>query len=559
MTISFNEERQNEQLSALKKKQEEELISALAEGYNLASVDLRPIPINMEALRLVPEEKARRAQLAAFNKLGKRVSIAARLPKSEETKTVLEDLDKAGFETVLFIASTSSLEKAWSKYAELSYATESKKGSLEISDVEIEKEIKTFKNISDVEKSVKDSLQSKKSARISHVVEIVIAGALWSGASDIHMEPEEENVRLRYRLDGVLNNILSFDLETYAFILSRIKLLSGLKLNVKAEAQDGRFSVHLGKDDIEIRTSILPGAYEESIVLRLLNPKAISVPLESLGIEPKLFKLLMREVEKPNGMLLTTGPTGSGKTTTLYAFLKRVHKPAVKIITIEDPIEYHLPGIVQTQVESEKGYSFASGLRSSLRQDPDIIMVGEIRDKETASIAINAALTGHLVFSTLHTNNAAGAFPRLIDLGINPKIITSAVSVVMAQRLLRKLCDNCKSQVSLQEEDEKFVKKVIDSLPEEEKKDLPKDRLKVWQATGCEKCNKSGYKGRIGVFEAILTDESVEKIVIQNPSERDIKEAAITQGILSMVQDGVIKVLKGVTSLEELKRVVEMD
>jgi type II secretory ATPase GspE/PulE/Tfp pilus assembly ATPase PilB-like protein len=390
------------------------------------------------------------------------------------------------------------------------------------------------------------------------MLEATLAGALSLGASDIHIEPQEKTIRLRYRLDGVLHDILDFDAQTFSLILSRIKLLSGLKLNVKAAGQDGRFSVKLGEDDIEIRTSVLPGAYSESIVLRILNPKSIAVPLESLGIRPKLLDLLIRQINKPNGMILTTGPTGSGKTTTLYAFLRKVHTPEIKIITIEDPIEYHLPGIVQTQTNPEKGYTFAEGLRSALRQDPDIIMVGEIRDEETAEIAVNSALTGHLVFSTLHTNTAAGTFPRLIDLKINPKVMSSAINVAMAQRLLRRLCPDCKREKLLDGKDKSFVEKVVTSIPTEASEQIP-NQTKVWTAVGCDKCNMTGYRGRIGVYEAIVVDDAVSKTVTENPSEREIKQAALPQHILDMRQDGVLKALEGITSLDELGRVVDLE
>jgi type II secretory ATPase GspE/PulE/Tfp pilus assembly ATPase PilB-like protein len=287
-----------------------------------------------------------------------------------------------------------------------------------------------------------------------------------------------------------------------------------------------------------------------------LNPKSITVPLESLGIEDRLFKILNMEIQKPNGIILTTGPTGSGKTTTLYSFMRRIYSPEIKIITIEDPIEYHLPGIVQTQVEAKKGYTFVSGLRSSLRQDPDVIMVGEIRDEETAEIAINSSLTGHLVFSTLHTNDAAGTFPRLIDLGINPKVLTSAINVSIAQRLVRVLCPVCRKEGPVPEDKRKVLEKVIESIY------LPEYRTEaksIFEPVGCDKCNKTGFKGRIGIFEAILTDEAIEKVVNENPSEREIRLAARPQGILTMEQDGVLKVLKGVTSISELERVVNLE
>jgi type II secretory ATPase GspE/PulE/Tfp pilus assembly ATPase PilB-like protein len=368
----------------------------------------------------------------------------------------------------------------------------------------------------------------------------------------------------------VLINVLEFDKDTFGLLLSRIKLLSGLKLNVKSSAQDGRFSVHLNGIDIEIRTSVLPGAYNESIVMRILNPKSIGVPLEQLGIPEKLMAVIEREITKPNGMLLTTGPTGSGKTTTLYAFLKKVHSPEIKIITIEDPIEYHLPGITQTQT-NDKGYNFLEGLRSALRQDPDVIMVGEIRDSETAAIAINSALTGHLVFSTLHTNSAAGSFPRLIDLGINPKIMSSAINIALAQRLLRKLCQFCKKEIMLgtpEVENDPTTgkamiraKRLIDGVVATivDKTQIPANINKICISTGCEKCNKTGYKGRIGIYEGIKLTPEIDKVIEYSSSESEIANTALAQGLLNMTQDGVVKILQGVTSLDELERVISLE
>ncbi|HRH22766.1 MAG TPA: GspE/PulE family protein, partial [Candidatus Paceibacterota bacterium] len=412
------------------------------------------------------------------------------------------------------------------------------------------------KTIEDVQKIIGEIIKLKKGLRISKILEIVLSGALSIKASDIHIEPEEKYVRLRYRLDGVLTNIVDFDLETYGLLLSRIKLLSGLKLNVKSEAQDGRFSIKISEGDIEIRTSILPGAYSESIVLRILNPKSIQVPLEELGIPQKLLSVILKQITRPNGMILTTGPTGSGKTTTLYAFLKKIHSPDVKIITIEDPIEYHLPGIVQTQVESEKNYTFSEGLRSTLRQDPDVIMIGEIRDNETAQIAVNSSLTGHLVFSTLHTNSAAGSFPRLIDLGVNPRIISSAINITLAQRLVRKLCPHCKQKVEMTAEEKTKIESILDSITD--KNEIPAEHASRFKPVGCEKCHMTGYIGRIGIYEGILTDENINKAIEYSTSEADIQKAASTQGILTMSQDGIIKVLSGTTSLEELERVIDL-
>ncbi len=555
MTLQFDEDKQKRKLNELLHKEEEDLVRILSAKYGLEYVNLLGTPVNTDALRLVLEEIARPNQVAAYALINKKVKLAARNPQDEKVQGVVADLVTKGYQPELFITSTQSLEKAWKMYKDLSFAYESKAGSLEISSDEISAIIDKIKSLPAIITILETTMSAKKSYRISRILETVVAGALAIDASDIHFEPEELYVQLRYRLDGVLQEVMRFDNETYALIISRIKLISGMKLNIKKDSQDGRFSIRLPIGDIEVRVSILPGAYNESIVMRLLNPKSIDVPLESLGINKKLFDIIMKEIDRPDGMILTTGPTGSGKTTTLYSFLKKIKDPKVKIVTIEDPIEYHLPGIVQTQV-NEKGYTFAEGLRATVRQDPDIIMIGEIRDNETADIAVNSALTGHLVFSTLHTNDAAGTFPRLIDLGVNSKVLTSAIRIAMAQRLVRVLCKVCRKELVVEGENQKEIETVIANI--EDKSIIPADRSKIWTAVGCDKCNGTGYKGRVGIYEAILTDKKIEDAVEMNPSEREIWIAAAGQGILRLKQDGMLKVLAGTTSIEELERVISL-
>lgn len=554
--IEFDEDKQKRRIADLHKREEEDLVQLLSSKYGIEYVDLTVIPTNTDALRLIDEKTARENKVASFSLIDKKVKIAIRFPEDMKIQAIVEDLTHKGYSPTLYICSMASLEKAWSAYKDLSFAFENKAGSLEISTDEVANTIEKAKDLPAIINLLKETLAMKRSYRVSRVLETIVAGALATDASDIHIEPEESYIRLRYRLDGVLVNVMDFDQDTYGLLLSRLKLLSGLKLNIKKDAQDGRFSVHIKGADIEIRTSVLPGAYNESIVLRLLNPKTIDIPMEGLGIPKKLLSVIQKEIIKPNGMLLTTGPTGSGKTTTLYAFLKKVHSPNVKIITIEDPIEYHLPGIVQTQT-NEKGYTFLEGLRSALRQDPDIIMVGEIRDSETASIAINSSLTGHLVFSTLHTNSAAGAFPRLIDLGINSKIMSSAINIVLAQRLLRKLCDNCKKPQALEDKEKVLIDKVLETVFD--KNEIPVMPPHIFMENGCEKCNNTGYKGRIGIYEGMKLTPEISNVVDMNPSEIEIEKAAASQGILTMKQDGVMKVLDGITSLDELARVISIE
>lgn len=558
MTVQFNEDKQKQKLEELREQEEEGLAQVMSKRYGLPYIDLGVNPINIDALRIIKELEAKEAEAAAFNVINKKISLAVVSPNNPKTVALVENLKDRGYVPNLFMVSHQSLEKVWGRYKDLSYSMETKGGALDIENEEIQNLVKTVKSVGDIKESIGTVLSQKKSYRISRILEIVLAGAISINASDVHIEPEESSVRIRYRLDGVLNNILDIDNDTYNLLLSRIKLISNLKLNTKGKAQDGRFSIKLGDTEIEIRTSLLPGGYGESVVLRVLNPNAISVPLEELGINEKLLGIITKELQKPNGMILNTGPTGSGKTTTLYAFLKKIHTPGIKIITIENPIEYHLKGIVQTQTAEESGYTFLEGLRSALRQDPDVIMVGEIRDEETAEIAINSALTGHLVFSTLHTNNAAGTFPRLIDLGVNPKIITSAINIAMAQRLLRKLCDKCKKKSQLTDTEKKLIKDTIDSvLDRKYLEGLNIDN--VYEEAGCPECNFTGYKGRTGIYEAVMTDEKIEAVVKENPSEREINKAAESQGILNMKQDGIIKVLRGITSIDELRRVIDLD
>ncbi len=554
--VSFNEEEQKQKIGELRRREEEDLARMLSEKYGLAYLDLSTVSINTDALRLVAEDIARRAEVAAFQIIGKKLSLAVRTPNNPEVARVLEDLGAHGYVVTQYMVSSESLERAWERYKDLSFASETKEGVLDISGAQIQELVAKLADIGAVKAEIESVLAMKKAYRISRILETVLAGALALNASDVHVEPEESYVRLRYRLDGVLADALTFDAETNALILSRIKLLSGMKLNVRDSAQDGRFSVKIGESDIEVRTSVLPGAYGESVVLRVLDPATITHPIEEIGIEPALLAIVEREIRKPNGMILATGPTGSGKTTALYAFMRRIHTPQVKIITIEDPIEYHLPGIVQTQVDGKK-YTFAGGLRSALRQDPDVIMVGEIRDAEVATTAVNAALTGHLVFSTLHTNTAAGAFPRLVDLGIDPKIVGSAVNIVMAQRLVRKLCTKCRREGTLGIDDRKIANAILAGVVRREL--IPENTVAVFSAVGCPACNGTGYRGRIGIFEAILIDDSIERVVKESPSEREIARAARPQGILSLAEDGIIKMFRGVTSMDELKRVVDLE
>ncbi len=560
MTIDFKEEKQEKKLDELKTREAEALAQTLSIKYGIPYIDLTKFPINTDALRLIPEAEAHEAHLAAFKVVGKELYVAIQSPNQLPTQRVIQELKDKNYQLNVYLASAESLNHAWERYLEISASSKAKSGVIDISDEEIASLLEKLVTTDEIIKMfAEESETSLKTGSISSVLEIMLAGAIKIGASDIHIEPEEADTRLRYRLDGVLHNITTFNKKIYNQILSRVKLISGLKLNIKSNSQDGRFSIKIRDMEIEVRTSMLPGAYGESIVLRILNPETLTIPFEGLGMENRLLEMVNQEIAKPNGLILLTGPTGSGKTTTLYAFLKKINSSETKIITIEDPIEYHLKGINQTQVNREKGYDFLSGLRSALRQDPDVIMVGEIRDEETASIALNAALTGHLVFSTLHTNNAFGVIPRLIDLKINPKILDAALRISIAQRLVRTLCQKCKKTAKADEKNTKMITAVLGAI-KEKRPDLAHEWAgEVWVAEGCDACQHTGYKGRLGVFEAIKMDSAVTKLLESNPNEAEIKKASAPQGILDMREDGILKVIAGVTSLDELARVVDLD
>ena len=425
-------------------------------------------------------------------------------------------------------------------------------GQIIISESEFNKIAKQISNVSDLKIGIEKAAQKN----VSDFIKIILAGAIIIDSSDIHIEPKMETARIRTRIDGMLRDAAEIEIGKYNNIVSRIKLLSGIKLNISGKPQDGRFTIAPGKkDNIEIRTSSLPTEYGESLVLRILNPKSL-IEIEDLGLRKDLLKTLQDEIREPNGMIIITGPTGSGKTTTLYAILKKIHNPNIKIITIEDPIEYHIKGVSQTQTNETKGYNFANGLKAIVRQDPDVILVGEIRDKETAQIAIQAALTGHLVLSTVHTNDAVGTISRLIALGAELRNIGPALNIAAAQRLMRKVCPKCSKMEKVSAQELKTIKEIFKGIPKESikfSKQIDKD-LKIPRAKACAYCNNTGYKGRVGIFEIVKIDDEMEKFIADKPSTAEIKEKALSMGLITMEQDGLLKVLQGITTLEELDR-----
>jgi len=428
-------------------------------------------------------------------------------------------------------------------------------GAVEISPKIIEEINAQVKDISGFKKKIEEYVTQS----VTDLLDVILYGAITLNTSDVHIEPQEQEARLRIRLDGILQDVVFFDHETYRHLLSRLKLLSKLKLNITDKPQDGRYTIGVNDLLIEVRTSSLPTEYGESVVMRLLNPKSL-ISLDQLGLRKDLYDIFEKEINKPNGMIIVTGPTGSGKTTTLYAFLKKIQNPEIKIITIEDPIEYHLTGVSQTQVAPEKGYTFADGLRSIVRQDPDVILVGEIRDLETSKIALQAALTGHLVLSTLHTNDAAGTIPRLVDLGVDTASIASGLKMAVAQRLVRKVCSKCSTLVAPTSSELTEIKKGLKNLPKSIKlPDLDKIKIAKLKEGGCSFCNFTGYKGREGLFEAFLVDSEMEKFILTNPPVSSVREMAIKKGMVTMYQSGLIDIVECKTTFDEVLRVVEAE
>ena len=538
-------------MSALGVRGIEENTKSLAQKLNLPYLNLSISTISGSAISLLDENLARAGQMAVIDRDGKKLRIAVADPEIPQTQNNIAKLIADGYVVTLYIVSPLSLAEAWKRYQIERKTEKSQLDAISIKESEISDLQKQIEGITDL----KDKI-----AKISttQLLNVLVAGALKVDASDIHFEPEEDKIRLRYRIDGVLQDILDFPSVDYGHVLSRIKLLSGLKLNLHDVPQDGRFTIRQEDTDLEIRTSVLPGAYGENIVMRILDPRRIRQRIEELGMREDTLELVRTLLKKTTGAIITTGPTGAGKTTTLYAFINKVNSPDVKIITIEDPIEYHIEGISQTQVDPTAGYDFANGLRSIVRQDPDVILVGEIRDAETADIAMQASLTGHLVFSTLHTNDAAGAIPRLIDFNIKPITIAPAMNAAMAQRLVRRLCLACRKLNKVTDSDLAAFQKYLSPLPEGgpvSKIKIETD-MQIYYPQKCKECNMTGYKDRIGVYEIFVIDPEMEKLIITSPSITDIKNFAIKKGMVTMLQDGLLKVVEGLTSVDEVLRVI---
>jgi len=537
-------------LSLIHKREEELDTQRLANSLSMTYLNLQFSPIDPDALKILTREQAQKAQMIVFQRAGSHLKIAIQDISNTLAKLILQKLSQSKYELDLYLVSKYSLQKGYNAYEFLQERSEIIKDKLII----------PFAMIRDVKQGVvalDDFANKINSVDVSELIQIICAGAITSLASDIHIEPKGDITRLRYRIDGVLQDILNFDNELYRLLISRVKNLASLVLNIKTTAQDGRFSIVVQekngniKKSIDVRVSILPSKTGEIIVMRLLNTEIHNLDIYSFGIRKAFLDVIAKNLDKTQGMIMLSGPTGSGKTTSLYSFLNYVNRTETNIITIEDPIEYRLQSINQTQVDNKKGYTFTNGLKAIVRQDPDVIMVGEIRDNETASISVNAAITGHLVFSTIHTNDSVGIVTRLKEFGVNTQLIISAMNLFVAQRLVRKLCD-CKEEYVPEEQELDSIKKALAIISPKSNITIPQEITKLYRPKGCAKCYGIGYKGRLALYELFEARDNIKDLIVNNIPEFKIFRKAVENGMVTLFQDGVLHAIDGETSIEEV-------
>lgn len=513
----------------------------------LIKVDADKVP--SDVLELIPEEASANYKMMAIEKNEEFVRIGMVYPEDISAQNALRFLaNQQRFTFKICIITISDFENLLKQRKNITAETKKALQGLE-------SEAATILTTPQ-KKASTDAITEE--APIIKMVLVILRHAIENKASDIHIEPGREKLNIRFRMNGVLYPSLFLPLNVHAAVVARIKILSGLKIDENRLPQDGRFSINIDNKLVDFRVATFPTLYGEKVELRVLDSSTGARSFEDLGLDGRKLEVVKEAIKKPFGMILFTGPTGSGKTTTQYAILRILNQNSVNIVTVEDPIEYSIDGINQSQVKPEIGYTFASGLRQILRQDPNVIMVGEIRDEETASLAINAALTGHIVLSTLHTNSSVGVVPRLVDMGVRPFLIPSTLRIVISQRLVRTLCPNCKIKVRPTEKMKSYITERYKSLPAWAKKEIKlDDPLLVYGAKGCEKCGSTGYAGRKGLFEVLSMNDEIASLIQTNFSELAIFKAAQKQGMLTMEQEGIIKVLKGQTTIEEVIRATE--
>ncbi|MDD2758056.1 MAG: GspE/PulE family protein [Patescibacteria group bacterium] len=544
------QEKFDQKMHDLDLKAKEEETAAKAAGLNLPYINMVGFPVSAESLKIIPEAEAREKKIVCFYFTPDDMRLAV-LEVDEAVNEYAYQLgERHHVKPQLYIISANSLETVFKLYATLPIIKPISK-DINITDEELNKFQESIANLQTL-------AEQFKNVSITDILTLMIAAALKTNSSDIHVEAEEKGIAVRYRIDGVLHDVADLPKEDWKRFISRIKLLAGLKINVTDKPQDGRVTLKLASSSIDVRVSTMPTTYGESVVMRILHSGSKGVTYDDLGLRGEAYERLRHEVERPNGMIITTGPTGSGKTTTMYAILRTLNKPGVKIITLEDPVEIKMEGINQSQVDASRDYTFAKGLRSILRQDPDICMVGEIRDLETAEIAIQAALTGHLMLSTIHTNSASGALPRFLSMGVKPFLLAPALNAIIGQRLVRRICESCKEEVKLDAEKMERVMKILNDLPEAEKKNVNFNDLHFYAGKGCPKCSGLGYKGRVGIYEIFTMNKEIETNILSGQvSEYTIQEIAVKNGMVTMVQDGMLKALDKLTSVDEVFEVAE--
>jgi type IV pilus assembly protein PilB len=513
-----------------------------------------PEDVPAEVLDIIPEDSAKHYQMVPLARRENFVEIGMSYPEDLKAQEALQFLAREhNFDYKVFLITLSDLKAVLNRYRSLRGEVKRALSELE---TEMGKETgwETIEETGELEKFVEE-------APITKVVAVILRHAVEGRASDVHIEPTRNKTKVRFRVDGILYSSLFLPSRIHPAIVARIKIMANLKIDELRLPQDGRFTIKIGDRDIDFRVSTFPTAMGEKVALRILDPTMGRKTFEELGLAGRNLKVIQELTKKPYGMILATGPTGSGKTTTLYALLNALNGDSVNIVTVEDPIEYFIEGINQSRVRPEIGYDFSTALRHILRQDPDIIMVGEIRDQETAALAIHAALTGHIMLSSLHTNNAIGAIPRLIDMGIEPFLIPPSLLAVISQRLVRSLCPYCKVPKKPTSEIKDFIRNELLSLPSSILKEsgLQIEDFSIFEARGCRRCNFKGYLGRIGIFEILVMNDRLAELVRKKPSERELEKEASRQGMLTMRQDGIIKALKGITSLEEVSQATKED
>lgn len=511
----------------------EQIAQARAILLGVPFVKLENKAISSEVLNLVPEAVAKHYQLIPFERQLDKLNVAMVDPLDLQVIQFIEK--KTGLKIVPYLGYAEDVTKAISVQYSQNLTTEVTSAL---------KEVSAFQH----EEVLSDQAEIIREAPVSNIVNQLLEYAVKSNASDIHIEPEEKQTRVRYRIDGILHEKVILPKKVHEAVISRVKILANLKIDERRLPQDGRFTYEFAGNEIDLRISTLPTVFGEKVVMRLLPKSSRAPTLPELGLRGGSLKNLEVQILRPHGIILICGPTGSGKTTTLYSLLSRLSTTRVNILTIEDPVEYQIPGANQVQVNPQIGLTFASALRSFLRQDPNIMLVGEIRDTETAELAIQAALTGHEVFSTLHTNSASGALPRLLDMGVEPFLLASAINAIVGQRILRKICSHCKISFNPPAEVVDNIKEILGNL-------LPRKPLQLYKGTGCTQCGHSGYQGRTGIYEVLLVSEKMMKLILERASTSNIEAEAVSSGMITLKQDGYLKVLEGVTTFEEVLRV----